>query len=282
MLGSGWEGMTMSVRRTHGWAVLIAAVSVIFAAGTVEAVGVAASLVPSAASVGAGTEFEVRLHVENLGIEFNTYEAAIGYDPARLTFIEAVPLSAQEGPYMTSACGNTYHLFDAQPSALHITHSLLCLNQYLATSGDVYILRFRANSVGGPTQIRFDAIAFYRAGFSVNLASATNATVQITGGTTDSPVPGARQPRLAVAPNPFNPTTVVTIESPVAGFQRVLVHDAAGHLVTTLESGEFAAGTRRVVWHGTSANGVRLASGAYVVSVHSAAGVQSQRVVLLK
>src|SRR5262245_39291115 len=171
--------MTMPVRRTHGWAVLVAAISVVFTAGTVEAVGVAASLVPSATSRGAGTEcegsvpagteFEVRLHVENLGVEFNTYGATIGYDPARLTFVEAVPLSAQEGPYMTSACGNTYHLFEAQPSALHITHSLLCLNQYLATSGDVYILRFRANATGGPTQIRFDAIAFYRAGFTVNL-----------------------------------------------------------------------------------------------------------------
>jgi hypothetical protein len=254
----------------------------VFTAGTVEAVGVAASLVPSATSVAAGTEFEVRLHVENLGVEFNTYETIIGYDPARLTFLQAVPLSLQEGPYMTGACGNTHHIFEAQPSGLHITHSLLCLNQYLATSGDVYILRFRANGTAGSTQIRFDQIAFYRAGFTVNLASATNATVQITGGTTDSPAPGARQVHLAVAPNPFNPTTVVTIESPVAGFQRVLVHDAAGHLVTTLESGNFDAGTRRVVWHGTSANGTRLASGAYVVSVHSAAGTQSQRVVLLK
>ena len=128
----------MSVRCTVGLVGSLTAASLAFAAATAHAVGVDASLVASTTIAEPGTEFEVRLHVENLGVEFNTYEALIGYDPARLTFLQAVPVSAQEGPYMTGACGNTFHLFETQPSALHITHSLLCLNHFLATGGDLY------------------------------------------------------------------------------------------------------------------------------------------------
>ncbi len=245
------------------------------------AAAIDATLVPSASTVHAGTEFEVRIHVTNPGVEFNTYEAYIGYDPAFLTFVPSSPLSLQEGAYMTTACGNTFHLFQPSATVLHITHSLLCANQFLVTGGDVYILHFQAKALAGNTQITFNQIQFLRGGNPATAGTLTNATVQISS-PTDAGVPTATHLRVRVTPNPFNPTAVVTIESAQAGFQRVLVHDMRGRLLATLGSGDFPAGTRRVIWSGQNASGQHLPSGAYVLSVQTPNETRSQRVFLIK
>jgi len=247
----------------------------------IAAAAVAVGLVPTVTTVTAGNEFEVRIQITQSGPIFNGYNADITYDPARLTFLQANPLSLQEGSYMTNACASTQQFFTANGSALHVSHSLFCLNLFLSGPGELYVLRFRAASTGGPTTIHFQQSTFYRAGVIVPVEPLTDITIQVNAPTDVSPAAG-KGVQLTIAPNPFNPTTVIEVESAVAGYQELRVHDAAGRLVATLQEGTFAAGTRRVVWLGRGDNGERLPSGSYLVSLHAGRETRTERVVLLK
>jgi hypothetical protein len=264
------------------WSIcLLAGCLVALSVNSLHATGIDAALVPDASAIAFGTVFEVRIHVTNPGVEFNTYETYISYDPSILTFLQASPVSLQEGSYMTTACGNTFHVFQAQPTTLHITHSIMCLNQYLVTEGDAYILRFRANDVAGVAQIVFDQIRFQRGVYVASLGTTTNASVQISA-PTDATTPSADRVQLRVAPNPFNPTTTLAVESPVSGFQRVVVRDLRGRVIDVLQAGDYPAGPRRLVWSGIGPDGHRLASGCYVVTLETPAGSISQRAILVK
>ena len=83
-------------------------------------------------------------------------------------------------------------------------------------------------------------------------------------------------------PNPFNPSTTIPLNVKRAGAARLDIVGADGRLVRTLLQGDLPAGTRNVTWDGTDAEGVGVASGVYLARLHSADGVQSKRVVLLK
>ena len=248
---------------------------------TGAAADVAVGLVASTASVASGGEFEVRIRVTQAGSIFNTYNADVTYDTSRLTFLEAAPLSLQEGAYMTSACGNTHQFFNTSGNLIHVSHSLLCLNLFLSGPGDLYVLRFRATGAGGPATIHFQQSTFYRAGIIVPVAPLADITVQVDAPTDAAPA-AVENAQLRVAPNPFNPTTVIEVDSPAAGAQRLTVHDTAGRLVATLEQGHFPAGTRRVLWNGMDSRGQRLPSGSYWITLDAGAVTRTQRVVLLK
>lgn len=272
------------VRGSHRPAPFLAfAVALIagFPASSAYALDLDVALVASTSVVPAGDEFEVRIDVTDLGPEFNTYEAFVTYDPSRVTFLPASPLSLQEGPYMTGACGNTFHIFQIQQNTLHITHSLLCPDQFLTGPGNIYVLRFRANDTPGTTTVSFHQIAFYRGGFTTSLGTLTDAVIEITL-PTDAGGPRASRLQLRVAPNPFNPTTVVSVEAPRAGFQRLLVHDLRGRLVDVLDAGEFPAGVRHVVWSARGADGTPLTSGAYFLTLEIPDGSRTVRAILLK
>jgi len=247
----------------------------------IAAAAVAVDLVPTVATVNPGDEFEVQIQVTQSGPIFNGYNADITYDTSRLTFLQANPLSLQEGSYMTNACASTQQFFTANGNTLHVSHSLFCLNLFLSGPGELYVLRFRAGATGGPTTIHFQQSTFYRAGVIVPVEPLSDITVHVNAPTDVSPVAG-KGVQLKIAPNPFNPTTVIEVESAVAGYQELRVHDAAGRLVATLEAGNFAAGTRQVVWSGRAASGARLPSGSYLVTLHAGHETRTERVVLLK
>lgn len=63
-------------------------------------------------------------------------------------------------------------------------------------------------------------------------------------------------------PNPFNPSTVISWQSPVASQQTLKVYDILGNEVATLVDEEKPAGTYEVIWDATSASG-GLPSGVY-------------------
>lgn len=95
----------------------------------------------------------------------------------------------------------------------------------------------------------------------------------------------AAAPRLriaSVAPNPFNPSTVVRCEIPVAGHVMVDVYDLAGRSVATLIDGWVAAGDHSVTWHGRDDTGRVVAAGTYLVRAESGGFVESARVSLVK
>jgi hypothetical protein len=246
--------------------------------------GVTAAILPDSGFVSPGSEFTLELRVTEPGALFNTYAAVIEYDPAVLTFLQASPLSLQEGAYMKTppACGNTFHIFTSSGDSLAITHSLLCDLVSLPGPGQLYKLRFRASAAAQWTWVRIRSIQFYNAGSKVNPAHPSDAAVAI-GIPVDVPGPGPApmETRVKVVPNPCRAAATIVVETGAAGEQHVVICDVQGRAVRHLDHGAIAPGTRRIAWDGRDDSGVRLAPGVYRVLVKTAGESTGARIVLL-
>jgi hypothetical protein len=86
--------------------------------------------------------------------------------------------------------------------------------------------------------------------------------------TRPSAVPdGALPERFALegpVPNPFNPTTTVTVLVPEAGEVSVGIYNVEGRLVRKLVNGNLSAGRHPLVWDGRDDRGLSAASGLYL------------------
>jgi hypothetical protein len=78
-------------------------------------------------------------------------------------------------------------------------------------------------------------------------------------------------------PNPFNPTTTLTVTLTETGTASLKVFDMAGHEVVTLFNGLMAAGTQDVLFRAEN-----LPSGVYFAVLQSAQGTATQKLVLIK
>ena len=95
--------------------------------------------------------------------------------------------------------------------------------------------------------------------------------------------PTSPTPRFAVrsAPNPFTPSTVISLELPAGGATRVEVYDIQGRMVKRLVDGWLPAGHHAVTWDGTDRTGRRTGAGVYFTRI-TASGVRAgQRLVKL-
>ena len=78
-------------------------------------------------------------------------------------------------------------------------------------------------------------------------------------------------------PNPFNPTTTMTLIMPVAGDMKVDIYNLLGQSITTLISGYKEAGTYNLTWDATDA-----ASGMYFVKAKVEGFTTTQKLILVK
>jgi hypothetical protein len=87
--------------------------------------------------------------------------------------------------------------------------------------------------------------------------------------------------RVQSAPNPFRPSTVISLELPRSGATRVEVYDLQGRMVKRLVNQWLPAGHNAVTWDGTDAQGRRAAAGVYFSRVASAGLRTGKRLVKL-
>ena len=92
--------------------------------------------------------------------------------------------------------------------------------------------------------------------------------------TTENPKP---EPVLTVFPNPFNPETVVTIELQSEQRVRIEVYNTLGQRVQTLMDGQLTTGR-----HSVRMDGSGMASGVYLIRVHTSQHTMTHRVTLIK
>ena len=86
------------------------------------------------------------------------------------------------------------------------------------------------------------------------------------------------QYRLCEAfPNPFNPTTNIAYELPENGMVNIVVYDMIGREVTQLVNSVEDAGYHSVIWDAS-----KVASGTYLVNMHSGTSKQTQKIMLVK
>ena len=105
----------------------------------------------------------------------------------------------------------------------------------------------------------------------------------ITVGSPPSSVPPATGVLdLNLAPNPFNPRTIVAGELAVAAPVRLTVHDARGRLVAVLHDGPRQAGAFTFAWDGRDRRGRAAPGGLYLFRLQTDTAVQQLKGVLLK
>jgi hypothetical protein len=87
---------------------------------------------------------------------------------------------------------------------------------------------------------------------------------------------------LVIFPNPFNPQTTVSFDVSVPGLVRVRVHDVRGALVATLVDAILPLGRHSALWTGVDDRGRLVASGTYLVSVQSSAGLITKKILVTR
>ncbi len=87
---------------------------------------------------------------------------------------------------------------------------------------------------------------------------------------------------LGNSPNPSVGGTDISYDLPAAGPVVLRIYDVSGRLVREINEGERQAGRHRYRWDGRDAEGSRLASGVYFLSLYADRVTLSTKVVLLK
>lgn len=196
----------MRLRLPHPAAALALAASLLPAfAAPLGAAGVHARLQPAAITVTQGQEFDVEIAVFQADGSFNAFDAAIRFDPSRLTFVPAANPATQQGSLMTAACGNRFHVFSAATDSLAASVTLLCSGVTVTGPGVLYKVRFRAGTTSGPTALTLGpSTRFYRAGFFVDPLEAQSTEVCIDACNVAVPETSPGAPGLLPpSPNPW-------------------------------------------------------------------------------
>lgn len=240
--------------------------------------GIDLDLLPADISVSIGQQFDIELTVPVSSDEFNAFELTVEYDDSALKLI-----SNQEGPLMTAACGNRFHVFGDPGGVFNVTDALLCPGARASGPGVIYRLTFKAEPVNTISTVILRFIGFSNGGVAVTPISASNAIVRI-GDVTGLPedpdgVPAAR---LHVPyPNPF--TRAVHLGFSVAAEipARLEIYSVDGRRVRTFFGDGSSRGTS-LSWNGTDDRGRALPPGVYLVRLVAGDQAWSRRVVKVK
>jgi hypothetical protein len=268
------------------WTSIALAVALAFLPAAARAAGVASELQPALGFVAPGAEFDVDLVVPSAGASFNGFHATLGYDPAALTFLQASPVSAQQGCLVTGACspacGLTFHLFQAAGDSLSVDLSLLCDQVSLTGPGQLYRLHFRASNTAQVTYVTTRRASFLAAGVFVNPVTTTSSRIVIgSPAGVDAAADGVPALRISAGPNPAQGPVALALASARDGVQDVDVLDLSGRLVRRLSSSWQPRGARRLAWDGTDARGARLPAGVYLVRLRVGGQLALARVTMI-
>ncbi len=255
----------------------LVAAAIIAAIPSTARAGIHVSLEPDSARVQPGDTVTVRLTVFQAESQFNAFDAYVGFDPLRLQFVQVLPLDSQIGPLMKADCDNFFHQFSAHPNSVEIHLSLLCSGTFEIGPGVIYLLRFVALPVVGPTQLTWGAgTEFYRAGFFVRPVEELPMTLFVGGvGSVEPPQAGGTKLWLATPrPNPWRGRGAVELSFFLPDPEQVgfVVIDAQGRRVAERASEGFGVGSHTIAW-----SGLRLSPGRYLVRMTSGAGAGAAR-----
>jgi FlgD Ig-like domain/Heparinase II/III-like protein len=104
----------------------------------------------------------------------------------------------------------------------------------------------------------------------------------VPNGVTSVPAPAPSGTLVVHAwPNPFNPSTTVSVEGTGRERVKVVIYDVAGHRVRELWDGRLGA-SRSLAWDGRNDAGTPVSSGAYFVRVTTPSRTRTLKLTLLK
>ncbi len=150
---------------------------------------------------------------------------------------------------------------------------------------------WKRGGLAGPdaTRAEFQAVLanltllYIRAEFQLGPDHQYLDNVIMTGGAAAvGPVAGAGFVLEHCTPNPFNPSTMITLDVAQADVIRIDIVDVSGRLVRHLRHGALETGRHQLRWDGTDDRGRRAASGTYFCRASAGDEVRMQGMVLLK
>ena len=107
--------------------------------------------------------------------------------------------------------------------------------------------------------------------------------------TFDLPPAAVNAPEMATGhsnpvafPNPVHSSTTIAFELPTSGKADVLVFDAKGNLIRSLEILNAQAGKNQIVWDGLSDRGAQIPNGDYFYEVRFKGETQTRKMVVIK
>jgi len=262
----------------------LALLALILAAAIPASASVDLAILPAEMVQQPGDTILVELTVVNESDEFNAYDARVTYNPERLLFLQMTPVTDQEGPLMTEACPQRFHIFTIGPDSTYVevNHSLLCAGVSVQGPGVVYQLQFECRNIEGQTELGFATpTTFYDAGVEIAEVNLAGATVEI-GGTTAVLTPAAPPLQLHAAPNPFNPRTVLSFDLQAPRPVSLVIHDVAGRVVRTVFEGQLGSGPHRFAWDGLGDRGRPAAAGVYFAILDHGDGIMERKLTLVK
>ena len=87
-------------------------------------------------------------------------------------------------------------------------------------------------------------------------------------------------------PNPFNASTTIRYDVPIAGRMKLCIYDVVGQRIRTLADGRMEAGFHRAIWDGKDGNGRQVSSGIYLcqleVQTRNPVFVDARKMILLR
>jgi len=91
-----------------------------------------------------------------------------------------------------------------------------------------------------------------------------------------------RPASLSAYPNPFNPSTLISLYQPLPGKALAEIYNLKGQQVCTLLDAELPAGERQLTFAGKDSNGSSLASGIYILRYRFPGGELKKKLTLMK
>jgi len=145
---------------------------------------------------------------------------------------------------------------------------------------------FRCNNLPLTSQMRLRFIACDQSTPSLTEAGVDDVFIgkfaATTGVAGPGPAPAGRFGLVAVHPNPFNPSVLVTYELPARTQVGLRMYDVQGRLVRTLVDGLVEPGVYSAVFDGRSDSGRDLASGTYFLELEAGGQRATEKLSLLK
>ena len=210
-------------------------------------------------SIAPGADGSVAVMLDD-AIDCRTIEVTISYDPDVVTGVTTTPGSIYDGV----GCFLWEDCEEDVPGLFHAFVVLMGGVCFATGPGELLVWHFTAGAEIGATDL--GVVDVYLSDPNADpipdltLGGATIAVSDPVSWT----VPARPEPTLRLAPNPFNPLTRLTLDSPSPRDARLVAYDAAGRSVGTVWKGRLGPTPLAVDWHGRDAAGRPLPSGSYL------------------
>lgn len=131
-------------------------------------------------------------------------------------------------------------------------------------------------------QVSLDPVGEERISGALPADAATALVPEEGGFLSEDKAPRSEVSVFSLFPNPFNAEIVIAFELSAPVYVRLAVHDLIGQQVAVLTDRALTAGAHRVLWDGRSQDGMRVASGVYLLQMKAGRTTLEQKAVLVR